>query len=224
MRDFVPFCQRLDAIPDLVRTKMNKKLNSNSSASELPACQRPADFKHHHRGKSSERLLNKDMILKALNVLPGQTILDAGCGNGYMAKEFSKALEGKGKVYALDPDEEAIKTLKRETKGTNIEPIVADITKPTPIKDSSIDLIYMSTVFHGLSKDQIPGFRKEAKRILKPEARLAIVEMQKEATPFGPPLDIRYSPQELKQTINLTAKATVDIGPYFYLQIFENAV
>lgn len=203
---------------------MDQKLNSDANASELSECERPTDTKHHHRGKSSEQLLNKDMILKELNVLPGQTILDAGCGNGYMAKEFSILLGGKGKVYALDPDEEAIEILKEETRGTNIEPIVADITKPTLIKDSSIDLIYMSTVFHGLSKDQIPGFQKEVKRVLKPNARLAIVEMQKEATPFGPPLNIRYSPQELKQTIDLTPKATVEIGQYFYMQLFENTV
>ena len=43
---------------------------------------------HHHRGKSSESLFNKEVILKELDISPGQTILDAGCGNGYMSKEI----------------------------------------------------------------------------------------------------------------------------------------
>ena len=67
---------------------------------------------HHHAGKSSESRLNKDMILKELNIVPGQTIVDAGCGNGYMSKQFSQLLKNTGKVYALDTDEEAIETLE----------------------------------------------------------------------------------------------------------------
>ncbi len=35
-------------------------------------------------GKFSEGLLNDDIILEILNICPGQTILDAGCGNGYI--------------------------------------------------------------------------------------------------------------------------------------------
>ena len=193
---------------------MNKKTKSGGKIH--------AETTHHHRGKSSERLIDKDIILKELIILPGQTILDAGCGDGYMAKAFSKLLNGTGKVYALDPDNEAIEILKKETKGTNIKPIVADITKRTPIKTSSVDMIYMSTVFHGFSKAQIPDFQKEIERLLKPEATLAILEMKKEDTPFGPPLNLRYSPEELKRMIKLFPKTTIEIGQYFYMQFFEN--
>lgn len=178
--------------------------------------------KHHHRGKSSESRLNKDIILKELNIRSGQTILDAGCGNGYMSKEFSKLLNNTGKVYALDPDKAAIEELKEETKKTNIETIVGDITLKTQIEDASVDLMYLSTVFHGFSKDEIDGFQKEVKRLLKPNAVLAIVEIIKEETPFGPPLDIRFSPDELKETITLNPKSLVAVGEYFYMQTFEN--
>jgi ubiquinone/menaquinone biosynthesis C-methylase UbiE len=177
---------------------------------------------HHHKGKSSESFIDKDIILRELSIFPGQTILDAGCGNGYMSKEFSRLLNNTGKVYALDPDKEAIEKLKEESKGTNIETIEADITKKTPIDESSIDLIYLSTVFHGFQGDQIASFQKEIKRLLKPNTLLAIVEIQKQETPFGPPLDIRFSPEELKQTINLTPKSFVEVGQYFYMQVFEN--
>lgn len=177
---------------------------------------------HRHRGKSSEGFLNKDIILKELNILPGQIILDAGCGNGYMSKEFSRILNNTGRVYALDPDGEAIEKLKKETQVNNIEAIEADITRTIPLKKSSIDLIYLSTVLHGFTKDQVKIFNKEVKRLLKPNGRLAIIEIHKQNTPFGPPLAIRFSPEELKQAINLTPKSLVEPGQYFYMMVFDN--
>jgi ubiquinone/menaquinone biosynthesis C-methylase UbiE len=176
---------------------------------------------HHHRGKSSENLLNKEVILKELDIFPGQTILDAGCGNGYMSKEFSRLLNNTGKVYALDPDDDAIKVLAEEVKGNNITPILEDITKTTTLQSSSIDLIYLSTVLHGFSKSQVDGFQKEIKRLLKPHGILAIVEIKKEPAPFGPPMDIKFSAQELQEIFTLVPKKTVEIGQYFYMQTFE---
>ncbi|MBN1804085.1 MAG: class I SAM-dependent methyltransferase [Sedimentisphaerales bacterium] len=197
-------------------------MNKESDYSDIAEYEKSANAKHHHRGKSSESLLNKEIILKELNIRPGQTILDAGCGNGYMSKEFSKLLNNSGKVYALDPDAQTIEMLNQQIKETNIEAIAADITKKTQLEDSSIDLIYLSTVVHGFSKDQIEGFQKEIKRLLKTDGILAIVEIQKQQTPFGPPMDIRYSPQQLRKTINLKPKTLVEVGQYFYMQTFEN--
>jgi len=58
----------------------------------------------------------------------------------------------------------------------------------------------------------------------KPHARLAIVEIEKLDTPFGPPLDRRVSPEELKQTVTLTPLTKVRVGQYFYMQLFENTL
>jgi len=196
--------------------------NSASHHSHMSESEESEKKKHHHKGRSSERHLNRELVLKALNIRSGQTILDAGCGSGYMSKQFSKLLNNTGRVYALDPDEAVIEIQTQETKGTNIEAIVGDITRRTQIKDSSIDLIYLSTVFHGFSKDEINGFQEEVKRLLKPDAVLAIVEFKKIETPFGPPLKIRYSPEELKKVITLTPKSFVEVGEFFYMQTFEN--
>lgn len=184
-------------------------------------CKNAENLKHNHRGKSSESFLDKNAILSNLTIMPGQIVLDAGCGNGYIAKEFAKLTGKTGKVYALDPDTISIEILKSEIEDTIIEPFVGDITEETKLAISSIDLIYVSTVVHSFSQTQMEGFLKEVKRLLKPNARLAIVEIKKEDTPFGPPLDIRFSPEELKQTISLTPTRLIDVGQFFYMQIFE---
>ena len=173
--------------------------------------------------KFSEGLLNEKIILANLEVCAGQTILDAGCGNGYMAKIFSELVGNTGKIYALDPDNQSIANLKKEVEKTNIEAFVGDITKPTRLKAASIDLAYLSTVFHIFSEYQIGGFVTEIKRILKPNARLAIVNIKKVDTAFGPPVEMRSSPEELRQKVSLLPKMLIEVNEYFYMQLFENS-
>jgi ubiquinone/menaquinone biosynthesis C-methylase UbiE len=177
---------------------------------------------HKHRGKFTENLLDHDLILQSLSIGPGQTVLDAGCGNGYMSKLFSQTVAPSGKVYALDPDTYFINILRNETRGTNIVTIEGDITQETAIPAFSLDLIYISTVIHGFSKKQMQGFLKEVKRLLRPDGALAIVEIEKTETPFGPPLELRYAPEELKKIVSLVAEKTVPVAKYFYMQIFRN--
>jgi uncharacterized GH25 family protein len=60
------------------------------------------------------------------------------------------------------------------------------------------------------------------KRLLKPNAYLAIVEVEKKETPFGPPLNSRYSPEDLKKIVPLVPVNTVQVGEHFYMQIFQD--
>ena len=182
----------------------------------------PEKHSHHHKGKSSERFLNKELILQALDIQPGQTILDAGCGNGYMSKIFAEKVTPSGKVYALDPDADSIEVLRKETQGSNIEALVGDITKPSQINPSSVDLVYLSAVIHGFSKQEMQDLLEEARRLLKPNAILAFVEIEKKETHFGPPLEIRFSPEELQEIVPLAPLHTVRVGEHFYMQIFQN--
>ena len=191
--------------------------NDETSKSESSEKER-----HHHGRKSTESFLNKELILKEINIQIGQTILDAGCGIGYMSKAFSKEVTESGKVYALDLNTQFIEVLRKETQRTNIETIEGDITKPTRINQSSVDLIYLSGVIHRFSKQQMQGFLREAKRLLKPNAMLAIIEIEKKETPFGPPLNMRLTPKDLKDIIPLVPLNTIQVGEHFYLQIFKN--
>jgi len=180
----------------------------------------PKDPRRPGRG-SSEQYLDKETILCELQIVPGSVILDAGCGNGYMAKEFCTALNGSGRVYALDRSRDAIDALSMTATGTNIHAAAADITKSTPLPQASVDLIYLSNVFHIFSAEQIRGFNREVKRLLKPGGRLAIVELEKRSMPIGPPVGRRHSPQELERAVGLQPVALADVGPYHYMQIFR---
>ena len=177
--------------------------------------------RHRHRGKFTEELVDQELILNSLNIKPGQTVLDAGCGNGYMSKRFSKEVTPSGKVYALDPDTYAIDVLRTEIQGSNIVAMEGNITKPTPLDPSSVDLVYVSAVIHGFSKQQMEAFLQEVERLLKPNGLLAVVEIEKKETPFGPPLEIRFSPDDLKDIVPFAPIDTIQVGEHFYMQVFE---
>lgn len=200
---------------------MSRKFNEQDTAAAILQ-RREGLGEHHHGGSSSERLLNKDAILSCLEILPGQVILDAGCGGGYMAREFVRLVGREGRVYALDPDQGAIARLRAATKGTNLLAMVGDVTTETGLAESSFDLVYLSCVFHGFTPDQIRGFNAEVRRLLAPRGRLAVVEFAKRAASHGPPLERRISAEELRQVLALRPLRTVELDEHSYLQIFEN--
>jgi ubiquinone/menaquinone biosynthesis C-methylase UbiE len=182
---------------------------------------KPKQGKRPRTAKFTQGLLDNDRILEALHVQPGQVILDAGCGTGYMSKIFAHVTTPSGKVYALDIDKNFINTLKNNIQQNKLEVIEGDITKTTSLETASIDLVYISTVIHTFSHHQMQGFIAEAGRLLKPGGRLAIVEIEKKETPFGPPLASRWSVEELKEVVPMPPVNTLPVGKHFYMQIFR---
>jgi tRNA-Thr(GGU) m(6)t(6)A37 methyltransferase TsaA len=108
----------------------------------------------------------------------------------------------------------------------NIRAEVCDISGPLPVKDSSVDICFISTVLHSLNLTDIEKtLFCEIERVLKPSGRVAIIECKKEAQPFGPPIDMRISPEELEGTITQYGFERIsqsDLG-YNYLIQFKKA-
>jgi SAM-dependent methyltransferase len=188
--------------------------------SDIIEYEKHAAPEHSHRGKTTESFLDMNAVLAALGIKSGQTVLDAGCGGGYMSRVFAGLVGSGGRVYALDRDDAGIAALKAESAGTVITALVGDITVNTGLPSSSFDLIYLSNVVHGFNPGQFPGFREEVGRLLAPGGRLAIVEIVKRATPFGPPMERRVSPEDLQRLLGLVPLSTCYAGEYFYVQLF----
>lgn len=170
---------------------------------------------------SSEQLLDKNTILKELNIQSGKTIIDLGCGNGYMSKTLSKIVGNNGKVYAIDVLPDTIESLQKNIDETNITVFLADITKERiKIDDNSVDLIYLATVFHLFTEEQIRAFENEVKRLLKPNGKLAILNIEKKEMPFGPPYHMKVSAEKLKQLITLPPSSHIQLSEHFYMQMF----
>jgi len=174
-----------------------------------------------HRRRFSDGMLDNDSILQELDIRPGQTVADVGCGNGYLAMLFSQAVGPTGRVYALDLCIDVFLTTFPDAIPPNVEAAQCDFTQGCPLADGVADLVFMATVIHSLKRDRLPGLTAELRRVIRPGGMFAAVEFAKHETVFGPPIGQRYAPADLQAVFPFTPLRTVFVAEHFYLQTFR---
>ena len=174
-----------------------------------------------HRRRFSDGMLDNDLILRELGLDPGRTVVDAGCGNGYMSMLFAEQVGPSGRVYALDLNIDVFRVTFPEPLPANVSVMECDMTEHIPLADGCVDLVFISTVVHSIPRDRVPGLAGEFGRVIRPGGTLAVVEMAKRETKFGPPVWQRYSPEELQAAFPFRPVKTVDVAEHFYMQLFR---
>ncbi len=169
------------------------------------------------------------LVFDKLNLKEGDCFLDLGCGPGDYSIRASEVIGAFGKVYSLDKNQDSIVDLNNRVVSSglkNIKAEVCDIAGPLPVKDSCVDVCFISTVLHSLNlADVEKTLFGEIRRVLKPDGRVAIIECKKEVQPFGPPMSMRISPEELEGTITKYGFEKTSLGDlgYNYLIQFKKA-
>jgi ubiquinone/menaquinone biosynthesis C-methylase UbiE len=130
--------------------------------------------------ESRQREEDCETMLTALDVKPGQTVCDMGCGNGFYSVELAKLVGENGKVLAVDIQREMLQMLKEraaDEKISNIELILGTIVDPK-LPENSVDVMLMVDVYHEFShpEEMLAAIRKS----LKPDGRVALVEFRAE--------------------------------------------
>jgi ubiquinone/menaquinone biosynthesis C-methylase UbiE len=65
-------------------------------------------------------------VIKGLTLETVSSVLDLGCGTGYLTKVLSERIGPEGKVVAVDPDGERLKIAREKYSASNVEYIQAD--------------------------------------------------------------------------------------------------
>ncbi len=100
-----------------------------------------------------EREEDCSTMLKKLNITPGQTVCDMGCGNGFYTLKLSPLVGDRGEVLAVDIQPEMLHLLDEQTKEaklTNIKPILGSLIDPR-LPEGKVDLILCVDVYHEFS-------------------------------------------------------------------------
>jgi ubiquinone/menaquinone biosynthesis C-methylase UbiE len=127
-------------------------------------------------------------MLEALNVQPGQTVCDLGCGNGYHTLRLAELVGREGKVLAVDIQREMLDMLAERAKRygfDQIELIEGTLTDPKLPKES-VDLVLLVDVYHEFSHPE--HMLRAIRRSLAKDGRVVLVEFRGEdpAVPILP--------------------------------------
>jgi len=135
-----------------------------------------------------ESFADPKQILEQLKLSEKMIAADFGCGSGGWTIPLAKLLE-KGKVYAIDVQGEPLSALRARAnleKVGNIEIIVADVEKGTPLPSATADIVLITNLLCQCYDKT--GVIAEAKRVLKPNGKMLIVDWS-EDNPLTPSLE-----------------------------------
>jgi len=115
-------------------------------------------------------------IFKSLGVRAGSAVADVGAGDGYFTFRLAARVGARGKVFAQDLDETALKKIAGRAQQEKIGQIETICGKPDDPKmaESSLDAILVVDAFHGFPQADaiLAGFY----RALRPGGRVAVLD------------------------------------------------
>ena len=134
------------------------------------------DFMNDIMSIGIHRLWKKNMI-DWMKPQKDNVLIDVASGTGDIAKIFSDRLEGKAKVFCVEPNQDMLNTGKQKLKKyNNINWHVASAEK-LPFDDESFDFYSISYGIRNVTN--INSCLKEAFRVLKPGGRFMCLEFSK---------------------------------------------
>ncbi|MBU4370153.1 class I SAM-dependent methyltransferase [Patescibacteria group bacterium] len=174
-----------------------------------------------------KELIDARLLLEKAGIAEKMIVADLGCGRrGYFTLQAAKLIGPDGLVYAVDVVKSALENVNSMANLfgiPNIKTVWAnlEILRATKIPNESIDLAMINNVFFQTKRDDL--IIQEAVRILKKNGKLLITDWKKTQAPFGPPIQDRIGPEQVKRNAdrcNLILGKEIEAGPYHYALIF----
>lgn len=113
------------------------------------------------------------------SVKVGMTVVEPGCGFGYVSLALARQVGPEGKVISVDVEPRAVARLKKRAARAGLaDRIDARACEPRDLKlaefAGQVDLVTMIHTLHEF--EDLPGFLAQVAVLLKPTGRLWIVE------------------------------------------------
>ena len=160
--------------------------------------------------------------IEQLGLSDGNVVADLGAGSGFYTIEAAKAVAPRGRVYAIDVQKDLLERLKKEAERIhvrNIEVLAGDLEKlgGSKLRESSCDVAIASNVLFML--DDKKSFLLEAKRILKLNGRLLVIDWSASFNQMGPhPDHVVYKDEALKmaKSVGFEFDREISAGAHHY--------
>ncbi|EMS33115.1 hypothetical protein C943_00392 [Mariniradius saccharolyticus AK6] len=122
---------------------------------------------------------NTDLAIKKLPIDEASVVADIGAGSGFYTFRIAKRVP-KGKVYAVEIQDSAIKYLKEKSEELGFDNVITvkGSEKSPQLPENSIDLAIMVDVYHELLYPH--EVLQEIKKSLKRDGKLLLIEYRGE--------------------------------------------
>lgn len=170
-----------------------------------------------------ERTEMPGKLLDSLKIRPGQQVVDLGAGVGFFSLRLARRVGEKGKVYAVDIQQEMLDRLKQRATSAGVENIdaVLGTVKDPRLPEASADLVLMVDVYHELSEPR--SVIEKVRRALRKDGRLVLVEYRGEdpSVPIKPlhRMTVRQARAEL-ESVGFELREVKDFLPHQHILIF----
>jgi predicted methyltransferase len=120
-----------------------------------------------------------DEVIQAMNLKPGQVIVDIGAGNGYFTRRFATTVHPGGKAIGIEVDAAAVRALNADARRVNLPTYEARLvpTDDPMLAPNSVDVIFLCDAYHHID-DRVNYFAR-VKAALRPGGKLVVVDYVK---------------------------------------------
>ena len=167
-----------------------------------------------------------DLLLAALELTGGETVVDFGAGSGYYTFKLAQAVGPRGAVIAADIEPKMLDFIRvraARERLTNIGLVRCTDTDPR-LPVNRVDVILLVDVYHELSFPY--EVMNKLRAALKPNGRIVLVEFRAEdpAVPIKP-VHKMSAAQVIKELTAAGLKHTRTVGtlPWQHVLIFSKA-
>jgi ubiquinone/menaquinone biosynthesis C-methylase UbiE len=171
----------------------------------------------------------REAVLDLVGILPGDRLLDIGCGADTQAIAAWRRVQPGGSVTGVDISEKMLAAARRKAglAGLDLGFHRADAAV-LPFAEASFDVVSFSTVLHMIPDDRRRLSLREAARVLRPGGRLLLVDYAGDGAsrrhlsakhgPHG-----RFDLHALRDTVAEEGFTAVEGGPLGWLSLHSFA-
>jgi ubiquinone/menaquinone biosynthesis C-methylase UbiE len=129
--------------------------------------------------KASSPKSKPGKVLTAIAIKKGQKIADIGTGGGYFSLRFAEIVGEKGRVYAVDTNEDFLEFVESQAKEKALNNVITVQAKniKSVLPKKGLDLVFLRNVSHHL--ENRADYFKSLKPFLKDSGQITVIEYKK---------------------------------------------